>query len=266
MLFDLHPRAGLFLGIEGGNMWRSPVVLLALVAAFPLVAAQNPVPFVNSPLVPAVSVPGGPAFTLTVNGAGFVSGATVQWNGAPLDTTHASATRLTALVPAANLARAGTASVTVVNPGAPAASNAVFFAVTSPAGPPTIFANAPGSPITPGPGLFPEAVVAGDFNGDGKLDLAVAVAAPPGGAGQLAVFLGNGDGTFTAVSSSPALGLSPDQLARFLPQDEDTIEETTSGPFPPPNGLDRAGQGTTAPTPPPDPDLFSGGSVSSGTD
>ena len=49
-------------------------------------------------------------------------------------------------------------------------------------------------------------VVAGDFNGDGKLDLAVSSL----GAGYpyqsfLAVFLGNGDGTFTPVSSSPSV-------------------------------------------------------------
>ena len=36
--------------------------------------------------------------TLTVNGSGFVSSATVQWNGSPLATTFVSATQLTAQV------------------------------------------------------------------------------------------------------------------------------------------------------------------------
>ncbi len=40
----------------------------------------NPVPLVNQPLVPTTAAPGGPAFTLTVNGTGFVSGAVVNWN------------------------------------------------------------------------------------------------------------------------------------------------------------------------------------------
>jgi FG-GAP-like repeat len=41
---------------------------------------------------------------------------------------------------------------------------------------------------------FPGVLVAGDFNGDGKLDLAV-------DGGALGIFLGNGDGTFTLKSS-----------------------------------------------------------------
>jgi hypothetical protein len=54
-----------------------------------------------------------------------------------------------------------------------------------------------------------ESIVVGDFNGDGIPDLALAnFAAPYGtpGNGNVAVFLGNGDGTFTAVAESPATG------------------------------------------------------------
>ncbi len=63
--------------------------------------AQNPVPFVNQPLVPTSVPPGGPSFTLTVNGAGFVSGSVVRWNGGALTPQFVSGTRLTATVPAA---------------------------------------------------------------------------------------------------------------------------------------------------------------------
>ena len=52
-----------------------------------------------------------------MNGAGFVSGAAVQWNGTALTTTFVSATQLTAQVPATLIAMAGTATVTVVENG-----------------------------------------------------------------------------------------------------------------------------------------------------
>jgi hypothetical protein len=58
-------------------------------------------------------------------------------------------------------------------------------------------------------GLTPQAVVTGDFNGDGRLDLAVANA----GDNTVSVLLGNGDGTFQAAgTSSTGLGLGPQLL------------------------------------------------------
>ena len=67
----------------------------------------------NPPSAPA----GGPAFTLTVNGSGFASGASVQWNGTPLPTTFVNPTQLTVSVPANLIATTGSASLTVLNPG-----------------------------------------------------------------------------------------------------------------------------------------------------
>ena len=49
-------------------------------------------------------------------------------------------------------------------------------------------------PLKPATGNGPVALVAADFNGDGKLDLAVANSTD----GTISVFLGNGDGTFIA--------------------------------------------------------------------
>ena len=92
-------------------------VCVALVMPVCLTAQPaNPVPLINQPLVPAAATPGGAAFTLTVNGTGFVSGSVVQWNGSPLATTFVSGSSLTAAVPASDIATASTASVTVVNP------------------------------------------------------------------------------------------------------------------------------------------------------
>ena len=57
----------------------------------------NPVPLINQPLVPDAAKPGGAAFTLTVNGTGFVSGAVVKWNGSARTTTFVSNSQLKAI-------------------------------------------------------------------------------------------------------------------------------------------------------------------------
>ena len=77
-------------------------------------------------LSPSSATAGGPGFTLTVNGTGFVGTSVVNWNGSPLTTTFVSATQLTAAVAAAQIAAVIPVSVTVVNPG-PVTSNAVAF-------------------------------------------------------------------------------------------------------------------------------------------
>lgn len=81
-------------------------------------------------LVPATIAVGSPAFTLTVNGVRFLTGATVQWNGASLVTTVVSDAQLTAAVPASLVASTGVASVAVKNPSG-ALSNTVNFTITA---------------------------------------------------------------------------------------------------------------------------------------
>jgi len=92
----------------------------------------NALPTLES-LTPASTVAGGPGFTLTVNGSSFVPGASVRWNGAPLSTTFVSSGQLKALVSAALVTAAGSATVDVLNP-APGggASNSLPFTVTAP--------------------------------------------------------------------------------------------------------------------------------------
>jgi subtilase family serine protease len=82
-------------------------------------------------LSPSSVTAGGPAFTLTVNGTGFVTGATISASGNVLTTTYVSSTQVTAAIPAAYIASAGTASITVANPGS-AASNALTFTINNP--------------------------------------------------------------------------------------------------------------------------------------
>jgi hypothetical protein len=163
-------------------------------------APVNPVPFLNSPLIPAAVSPGSSTLTLKVAGTGFVSGATVDFNGTPLTTTFVDSGHLDARLPATNVATAKTASVTVVNPTpGGGSSNGVYFQVGAPKS--TVsFANAPNSPVQI---LEPSGLVIADFNEDGKPDLAVAANV------RLFVMLSNGDGTFTTASGSPVPMPSP---------------------------------------------------------
>jgi uncharacterized protein (TIGR03437 family) len=78
-------------------------------------------------IAPSSTTAGGPAFTLTVTGTGFVSSATVQWNGSPLATTFGTSTQLSAAVPASLIAAAGSASVTVAAGGT--VSKAINFTI-----------------------------------------------------------------------------------------------------------------------------------------
>src|SRR5437773_8320561 len=110
------------------------VVVLAAVTVRTALAANNPVPTTTS-ISPSSTIAGSPQFTLTVNGTNFDSTSKVNWNGSALTTTFVSSTQLTAIVPAANVAVAGTASITVKNSSGPA-SNAQTFTIKPP--PPVI--------------------------------------------------------------------------------------------------------------------------------
>jgi hypothetical protein len=172
-------------------------------AASTCFAQSNPVPFVNQPLVPAAVAPAGPQFSLTVNGAGFVSGSVVNWNGNPLATTFVSAIKLTAVVPATKVSKAGTASVTVVSPSpGGGSSNPVPFTIIVPTSN-LVFRDLHVADTT-----APIVVAAADFNHDGIVDLAVTDQGPApscnyefSSGGSVAILLGNGDGTFTRHST-----------------------------------------------------------------
>jgi hypothetical protein len=72
----------------------------------------------------------GAAFTLTVTGTGFFSGAAVRWNAHALTTALLSSTQLTAAVPAALIATAGTALIDV-SAGGNIFSNATMIRIAA---------------------------------------------------------------------------------------------------------------------------------------
>jgi hypothetical protein len=79
-----------------------------------VVTLPPPTPQITS-LSPFAAKQNSGAFTLTVNGSGFVSSSVVEWNGTPRPTTFVDASHLTAAITAADLASSGTASVTASN-------------------------------------------------------------------------------------------------------------------------------------------------------
>jgi NHL repeat len=103
-----------------------------------------------SSLAPNSAIAGSPAFTLTVNGSGFLNGATVLWNGTALVTTYVSGNQLTATVPAALIAAPGNANATIVDPGG-TLSAPLRFIIS--AATPTIIGLIPNS-LTVGGGQF----------------------------------------------------------------------------------------------------------------
>lgn len=70
-----------------------------------------------SALAPSSMTAGSSTFVLTVNGTNFNSNATINWNAAAVTTMFVSANQLTASIPAASVATAGSVTVTVTNPG-----------------------------------------------------------------------------------------------------------------------------------------------------
>jgi hypothetical protein len=93
---------------------------------------NNAAPVLTS-LSPTSANAGGAAFTLTVNGSKFVTGAVVSFNGAAKTTTFVSINQVTASITAADIATGGTFNVIVTNPTPTVGPSAALqFSVNNP--------------------------------------------------------------------------------------------------------------------------------------
>jgi len=124
------------------------------------IIVQNPVPSLAS-LSPTGANAGGAAFTLTANGASFISSSVVSFDGLVKSTTYVSPTQLTAAISSADIANGGSYPVEVVTPAPGGGTSATqSFAVNNPA--PAITSIFP-SAATVGSGAFSLSVAGTGF-------------------------------------------------------------------------------------------------------
>jgi hypothetical protein len=93
-------------------------------------------PFVVRKAVPQITLlpsagatAGRPGYTLTIHGAGFIQGSSVEWNGTPRGATYLTGSRLEVAVSSADLAAPGTVTLRVLTPGVATPSNAVTLTI-----------------------------------------------------------------------------------------------------------------------------------------
>jgi YVTN family beta-propeller protein len=157
MVVILGVVALLFLAGCGGSTSQS------FNAQPPSPSGSNPTPTITT-ISPTGAAAGGAPFTLTINGTNFIQASMVNFGGTAQTTTFSSATQLTAAIPAAAIASAGTAAVTVTNPvPGGGISNAVNFTITSGPNPVPAISLLDPSCAPAGGGAFNLFVVGSDF-------------------------------------------------------------------------------------------------------
>lgn len=181
------------------------------------VSAPKPIPRTSS-ITPNQAQAGGAAFTITVTGTGFTSESVVRWNGEARTTTFVSATQLTAQITAADIANAGSASVTVFNsPPGGGVSNAQVFTIAQPPNPvPAITGFTPASVAAGGPAFTLTVTGTGFVQGsvvrlNGQDRATTYVSATEVRAAILAADIANGGtATIRVFNPTPGGGLSPE--------------------------------------------------------
>ena len=121
-----------------------------------------------SGISPASANAGGPAFTMTVSGDGFVTASQVIGLDG-IATTYVSPKQLTASVPASAIASAGLHNIQVTNPGGLVSPQALVFTVKPPATlAPTVASLSPASAVPGGP-AFTLTVAGSGFAANSKV-------------------------------------------------------------------------------------------------
>ena len=132
-----------------GTMWayNDPVLVSGSALLWTIgntTPPNNPVPNITS-LSPSSAPINGPAFTLTVNGTGFVPTSSVTFNLYGQPTTYVSSTRLTAEIPAESIAQSGTSTYVWVTNPAPGGGESQLVTFPLSSGVPVITSLSPSS-------------------------------------------------------------------------------------------------------------------------
>lgn len=114
----------------------------------------NPVPVLLL-IGPSQVVAGDVGFTLNAVAFGAVASSQIRFNGVPLSTSYVPVSNLSAFVPASSIAKPGSASITVFNPGPGGGTTSVATLTISP---PQITATTPSAMAAMGPAAPPLAV------------------------------------------------------------------------------------------------------------
>ncbi|MBI1765702.1 MAG: IPT/TIG domain-containing protein [Acidobacteria bacterium] len=211
---------------------------------------DNPAPTLTT-LTPNVRGVGQGAFTLSLTGTGFTQSSQVRWVGSARPTTYVSPTQLTAAITAADVATAGSFTVTVFNPTPGGGTSAGLNFTVQPLNPmPTINTLAPntaavGTSFTltvTGSGFINSSVVrwennnrtttfvnentlraqipASDLATAGVADITVVNPEPGGGTSNL--------GRFTIIAQNPAPTLT-NITPSFVPTGNQPVTVTVNG-------------------------------------
>jgi hypothetical protein len=181
------------------------------------------VPTVSS-ISPTSALANSSNLTLTVNGTYFAAGSIVRWNGANLTTTYVSSTKLTAVIPAANLTQAAAIPITVFNPtpGGDTSASLVNFNINNPV--PTITGLSPDH-LTAGTGTFNLTVSGTNFVSTSKvrwngIDLATTFVSTTQLTAQVTAQLAVNSGwmNVTAYNPPPAGGTTASLIFKVVSQ------------------------------------------------
>jgi subtilisin family serine protease len=117
-----------------GNGLVTPRIQVDLAVEALAAGEANPLPVLTS-LSPAAAAAGGPGFTLTLDGSGFLEGTLLLWDGDPRTPTALGPNRLSARVGPEDLLLPGAVPVAVWNPPpGGGSSNTALFTVTGAGG------------------------------------------------------------------------------------------------------------------------------------
>ena len=208
-------------GVPGGGTSNSVTFTISSQVTQPVVTSISP----------TSTAGGGPAFTLTINGSGFVQGSQISFNQTNVATTLISPNQLTAVIPPGAIAIAGYPNVVVTNNPGGLVSMQLLFEVTNPqpgggsvippslpAGSNALTLDVSGTGFTPGSVVFVDgaprlttyvsstsltaALMPSDLSQGGTLDITV-MNPPPGGGTTSAISFAVADYS-VAPPSSPS--------------------------------------------------------------